>query len=148
MRKVWRQGIALVIAGMGCKEAPVAPPDDDQSIAAPTVAEVAGNYAATTFTTREGAVTTDQLARGSLLSLGLRTDSTTTGRLFVPDGGEEGGDFDADLVGTWLLRRDTVEFDHAADTFVRDMPFVFAAGRLTGERTFGTTTVRVVLSKQ
>jgi hypothetical protein len=115
---------------------------------APSVEEVAGNYAATTLTTREGGVTTDQLALGSSLTLVLAADGSTIGDLYVPNGAEDGGNFDAVLTGTWVLHGDTVEFDHAADTFVRDMPFVFDNDRLTGERTFSATTVRVVLTKQ
>ena len=35
-----------------------------------------------------------------------------------------------------------------ADTFVRDMPFVYAGGKLTGQATFSGTDVKVVLAKQ
>ncbi|HLB37993.1 MAG TPA: hypothetical protein VJL31_15580 [Gemmatimonadales bacterium] len=139
--------LPTLITLLACTD-PTLDPPPVESAAPPTVQEVAGSYNATTFTTREGGVTIDRLAQGALLDIVLQADSTTTGRLFVPDGAEDGGDFDANLAGTWVLRGDTVEFDHMADTFVRDMPFVFSNNKLTGERTFGTTTVLVVLSKQ
>ncbi len=131
-----RSLIPLLLAVVACGDA-----------AAPTLTDVAGSYSATTLTTQEASVITDLLAQGSLLNVVLNADGTTTGRLFVPNGGEQGGDFDADLAGTWVLHGDTVEFDHTADTFVRDMPFVFQNNRLTGEQTFSGTTVRAVLAK-
>ncbi len=116
--------------------------------AAPTTAEVAGSYRATTFTAVESSGTTDLLAQGSLLNMVLTAEGGTTGRLFAPGGDEDGSDLDADLTGTWVLHGDTVEFDHAADTFVREMPFVFANGTLSGEATFSGTSLRVVMQKQ
>jgi hypothetical protein len=71
--------------------------------------------------------------------------------LFVPGGGEDGGDLDADLSGTFSFNdtTDQVTFDQSADTFVRDMTFTAVrAGdgvQLEGEETFGETTARVVL---
>lgn len=113
----------------------------------PTVEEVSGAYEATTFTTQEGSIVTDQLLRGSSLALNLSSSLTTTGRLFVPRGAEDGSDFTADLAGSWQLRSDTVLFLHPADTFIRDMVFVFAEQRLSGQESFGNTTVKVVLSR-
>ena len=46
--------------------------------------DVAGHYVAATFTTTQAGVTTNQLARGSLIDLTLVGDGGTTGRLFVP----------------------------------------------------------------
>jgi hypothetical protein len=114
---------------------------------APTLDDVAGSYTAEQFTTEEGGVVTDQLAGGASLNLVLASDGSTTGRLFVPGGDEGGGDFDADLVGTWSLDGATVTLDHEADTFLRDMPFTFSSGRLSGEATFSGVTIVVVLRK-
>lgn len=114
----------------------------------PTMENMAGSYQATTFTVKEGAAPTeDLLAGGSFLNLTLTAAGTTSGRVFVPDGAEGGGDFDADLTGTWMLVGKEVTFDHDADTFVRDMPFVAKVGQLTGQRGFGSDTVRVVLER-
>jgi hypothetical protein len=115
---------------------------------APTVDDVAGSYIATTFTTDLLGSTTDQLAQGSLLNMVLTADGQTTGHLFVPGAGDQGGDFDADLTGRWTLHGDTVEFDQTADTFVRDMPFVFSDGKLSGAAVFTETRVQVVLERQ
>ena len=120
------------------------------STTAPTTAVVAGTYQATTFTTRpqSSQATTDLLAQGATLTIALDTARATTGRLFVPHGDENGNDLDASMAGAWALSHDSVAFDQAADTFVRDMPFVFANGALSGEATFSETVVRVVLTKQ
>lgn len=113
-----------------------------------TVESVAGSYEATTFTVREGSTTEDLLAAGASINLTLTAAGTTSGRLFVPGGAEDGSDFDADLTGAWALSGKQVTFDHAADTFIRDMPFTADDGRLSGEATFSGATLRVVLERQ
>ncbi|SRR6266480_4431569 len=113
----------------------------------PTVANVAGSYSTTSFTSANGETTTDHLAQGASLTLTLTPAGTTTGRLFVPGGAEGGGDLDADMAGTWTLTGSTVDFAQAADTFVRDMPFTAEPNRLRGSATFSGTTIRVVLER-
>ena len=128
--------VALLVAIVACGDT-----------AAPTVADVAGIYTATSLTTQDSGGTTNWLTQGSSLGVTLDADGVTTGHLFVPGGNDSGGDLNADLAGTWVLHGDTVEFDQVADTFVRDMPFVFADNQLTGNATFSGTTVHVVLAK-
>ena len=93
------------------------------------MAEAAGTYVATTFVEKDGNV--DHLAAGLTLTLRLRESGTTSGSFFVPDGGEEGEDVLADLAGTWTREGDEVEFDHAADTFIRDVVWVYEDGTLS-----------------
>jgi len=113
--------------------------------------DVTRGFSAVTFRTTTDGTTTDQLAQGATLNIALHEDGTTTGGLFVPGGAEGGGDLNADLAGTFSFSdvTDQVTFDHAADTFVRDMTFTALradnAVQLEGEETFGDTTVRVVL---
>ena len=104
-----------------------------------------GSLAFTTVGAGSGGETIDWLARGASVSLSLRQDGTTAGRLFVPGEGEDGSDFDADLAGTWSISGNVVRFAHMADTFVRDTDFLFESGTLTGMRTSGDVTVRLVL---
>ena len=134
--------LPLVWAGCGDPAAPT--PDPSAQVA---MADVVGSYRATTLVTEENGTGTDQIARGSSLDLSLDASGVTGGRLFVPQGGEDGGDFDADLTGTWTLEGNMVAFSHNADTFVRDMPFTYGDGRLWGDKTFGATRIRVVLKK-
>jgi hypothetical protein len=115
----------------------------------PTVETVAGSYTATVFTVKEGAAPTrDILTEGGFINLGLDVAGTTTGQLFAPDAAEDGGDFDADLTGTWALDSVTVTFDHSADTFIRDIPFTVEGNRLVGEATFSGAAITVELSRQ
>jgi hypothetical protein len=113
--------------------------------------DVTRGYSAVTFRTTTDGITTDQLAQGASLNIALQEDGTTTGGLLVPGGAVGGGDLDADLAGTFSFNdaTDQVTFDHAADTFVRDMLFSAVradnAVQLEGEETFSETTVRVVL---
>ena len=113
----------------------------------PTTETVAGSYTGTTFTLTSSAGTTDLLALGATVTVTLVSDGTTTGRLFVPNGAEDGGDLDADLAGTWALVGNTVTFSQTADTFIRDVAFTAGPNRLTGEDTFSGVTIRLVLSK-
>lgn len=126
---------------------------DDSPAGPPTQESVAGVYQASAG--RSGAMlevtqlgqTVDYLAAGTTVRLELKADGSTAGRLFVPGGDEDGGDFDADLTGTWTLHGDTVRLSHAADTFLRDMPFVVSRNQLTGDHSFGGIRVRVSLVK-
>jgi hypothetical protein len=111
------------------------------------MASAAGTYTATTFMVQENGGTTDILADGGLITVILNADGTTAGRIFVPGGGEGGGDFDEDLAGTWTLAGTMVTLDHTADTFLRDMAFTVSGNRLLGEDTFGDVTITVVLAK-
>jgi hypothetical protein len=72
---------------------------------------------------------------------------TTTGEIFVEGGGEDGGDLDEDLAGTWTLTGSTVTFDLGADTFIRDVEFTADEDRLTAEDTCEDVTIRLVLTK-
>lgn len=116
--------------------------------------DVAAAYEATTFTSTTDGETTDQLAEGAEFDITLNADGTTSGQLFVPGGAEDGGDFDVSLDGTWSFdgATDQVEFEHTADTFVRDMTFTAVradgAVQLRGDETFAGTTIEVALEQQ
>lgn len=112
-----------------------------------TIDNVSGSYAAVTFTSTQQGATTDHLAEGASFSITLAPDGTTTGRLFVPGGGEGGADLDADMAGTWTLTGNTVEFAQTADTFVTDVAFIAESNRLRAEASFNDVTIRVVLTK-
>lgn len=110
-----------------------------------TMEVVAGSYVVAVFETTTDGATTDQLGAGSSLTLNLSPIGTTSGRLFVPGGAEDGGDFEADLTGTWSLSDNEVRLDHPADTFLRDMILDYDNGVLSGSATFGDTQVTVEL---
>jgi hypothetical protein len=113
----------------------------------PTVETVAGSYSATTFTITSVAGTIDLLVLGSAVDVTLAADGTTSGRLFIPGGGEGGEDLDADLTGTWTLSGNTVTFSQTAGTLIRDAVFTTTRDHLTGESTLGHQTIRLVLTK-
>jgi hypothetical protein len=114
---------------------------------APTMSSVAGSYSATSFSVTEGGGTTNILAAGGSITLTLTAAGVTSGRLFVPGGAEDGGDFDEALTGTWTLQDSTVTLEHDADTFLRDMSFTVRGQQLVGEETFSDVTVAVVFTK-
>ena len=125
----------LAIAG-GCADDPNVP-----------VPGVPGSYHATTFSLSSGGPAVNLLALGASLTMTLAADQTTTGRLVVPAAITGGEKIDDSLAGTWRQSHDTVYFDHPADTFIRDTPFVVRAGSLAGEFTSPDGTVLVTLSK-
>lgn len=116
-------------------------------IFSPTTANVAGTYAATTFTTTTAGVTTNQLAAGASLTITLAVNGTVTGQLFIPGAGEDGGNFIADMAGTWTLSGSTVDFAQTADSFVRDVSFIASENQLTGDATFSGTAIHLELTK-
>jgi hypothetical protein len=117
MRAVIALILALVLGGCG-----------DEDTFSPTVETVAGSYTAISLTASS--------------SVG-----TTSGRLFVPGGAEDGGDLDVDLTGTWTLSGTTVRFDQEGDSFIPDVAFTAGRNQLNGEGTFSGTIIRLVLGK-
>lgn len=75
----------------------------------------------------EGETSTDWLEEGGSIRLELRVDGTTVGRLFIPAGGEDGEDIDADLAGEWSISESVVHLSHEADTFLCDLPLTIRA---------------------
>ena len=117
----------------------------------PTTENVVGDYSLQSLTTTDTSGTTDWVAAGSTLTISLDTNGTVTGNLFIPGAAEGGGDFIADMAGTWSLIGDVITFSQTADTFVRDMNFSAGKDRLSGDETFSFNTVptrvRIVLTK-
>lgn len=111
---------------------------------------VSGDYRATTFSLAFGSTQTDVLRMGVELEIRLHPNGTTTGRFFVPAelNDDDDGAYTADLQGTWTLNGDTVQFNHSADTLIRDMKFRVEGSRLVGEESFGGGTLRIVLEKR
>jgi hypothetical protein len=136
MRAIAALTLAIVIGGC-----------EGEDAFSPTVETVAGSYSARSLTLSSAVGTTDLLALGSTVDVTLAVDGTTTGRLFVPGGDEDGGDLDVDLAGTWALSGTNVTFDQEGDTFIRDVEFTAGPDQLTGEGTFSGAFIRVVLGK-
>lgn len=115
--------------------------------AGPSVGTVAGVYVATTFTSTSNGVATNYLAEGGNILVLLANSGITEGQLVVPGGNDDGSTLIADLTGTWALSGSTVELDHAADTFLRDMSFTVSGTRLLGDATFGDLRIQVTLAR-
>ena len=128
---------AVALAGCGGDDNPFSP----------TVANVAGTYNATLFTATDSAGMLNLLSLGATVHVVLNPDGTTTGHLFVPDLGQEDGELDADLTGTWTLSGSTVTFSQTADTFIRDVEFTASQNSLESEGTFEGTTLHLALAK-
>jgi len=140
----------LLIGGAAC--------DDDDDFDELTMADVAGDYEARgetgLFSVTIGGVPIDVLEAGGFIDLTLAADGTTSGTLFAPGLDEGGADLDADLDGTWTLRRDddddwVVQLSQGADTFLRDVELeVESVGRLDVDEDVGGARIRVVLLRE
>jgi hypothetical protein len=113
----------------------------------PTEETVAGTYEASAFTVTSFNGTTDLLLAGATVDATLTPDGTTSGRLFVPGGDEDGGDLDEDLTGTWTLTGQTVTFNQTADTFIDEAEFIAGRNTLTAEGTFNGLSTLLQLVK-
>jgi hypothetical protein len=129
--------------------------DDDPLAPAPITEEsILGAYVATQLDVTVAGSTTDILEEGAEITVTLDDDGTTTGRLFVPEGNDDGSDMDVSLDGTFVFDDDADELslNPGAENFLEGV--VFTASRddgsvqLTGTRTFFGTRVDVVLTQQ
>jgi hypothetical protein len=140
--RVFTRGLSLGVLPALLTLAVAACDDDPNAPAGPT-----GEYEATSWTATSGGRTTDVLEAGGSFTITLTSQGTTTGHLFIPASVSGEGDLDSDLTGTWTQSGSTIQFDHAADTFVRDMPFTIQGSTLIGDRTFGDLRVRATLTR-
>jgi len=114
----------------------------------PTIDNVAGEYTLDQLTTvTDTGGTKNWVAAGATFTISLGTNGTTTGQLFIPEGGAGGVDFNADMAGTWTLTDGIVGFDQTADSFVRDYLFSARENRLAADRNDPGIRVIVVLRK-
>ena len=115
LRPSWYVGTTLTLlsAGTGCSN-PLEP------------ADLAGTYRATTFTVElPGAGRLDALSLGASITLELRADGTTTGRLVLPPiPGFSTEPADEDLSGTFsVTSAGRVKLSPAQTTFIQDFLF-------------------------
>lgn len=140
--------LALSIGLTGCGDDDATGPDGGV-----TEADLVASYEATTFTSTVDGESTDLLVAGGEFVVSLDGDGSTSGHIFVPGGGEDGGDFDVSLEGTWTFDEGNQEvaFQHEADTFLRNMTVsavpVDGEVELRGEETFSGNTIEVVLQQ-
>ena len=112
----------------------------------PVSVELLGDYVAVVFTaTPTGQTPIDVLAAGGSLNIALYSDSTTTGMLVVPASANNGVALNESMAGTFTRVGNTVTFDQAADTFVRDMDFTISGRAMGGTHDFGNVTITVNL---
>jgi hypothetical protein len=87
------------------------------------------------------------LLAGASVDATLAPDGTTSGRFFLPGGGEDGSDLDEDLTGTWTPSGQAVTFNQTADTFIGQAEFIAGRNTLTAEGTFSGLSIFLQLVK-
>jgi hypothetical protein len=117
----------------------------DDNPTAPTVAEVAGRYRATTLNVTIMTVVQDVLRDGGSLTFELAENGALTGHLRVPNEG-----VDEDFAGTWRLEGNEVDIEDIpeVDTFVEDLEFDVRGNTLRADRIIDGVRVQVVMTKQ
>lgn len=145
---------AFIVAG--CDSTGMAPPPEGQD--PPPAGEnevqrdVAGAYSTTTFIVypEEMQDTLNVGEGGGFIHMTLYEDSTVQGRMYVPEEylgeGEPDREGDVDMYfgGAYHTRGDTVFFDHASDTFIRDTEWLWSENTLRVLEWEGT----VILTKE
>ena len=109
----------------------------------PTTENVTGDYQLQSFTTDSAGVHKDWVAAGTTMEILLTPLGDVIGQLIIP---LDTANFFS-MLGRWELTGETVHFTQDADTFVRAMDWVASENRLSGDETFGSVRVRVVLKK-
>lgn len=110
-----------------------------------------GSYTAIEFVTTGNSGQTNQLVIGGSLQITLAANGTTSGHLHMAASGSNPV-FDADMAGTWTMNAGTVDFNQAADSFVRNMTFALepiAPGvwDLAGDQVFSGTRIQLRLRR-
>jgi len=127
--------VVSIVLAAACGDDPVSPDS------------IAGTYVATTFTL-SGDISADVLDEGGSLTITLNADSTTSGNLFVPAAVTDGEELNESMVGTYSVVSDTLTFNQAADTFVRDCSWIIEGSRLSASEEFSGVTITIVLARQ
>ncbi len=100
-------------------------------------ARVAGSYEATTFVLHYEGEDYDILEEGGVLDMALSEDGEVEGRMAVPCSlpatceNPEEDVLEINIGGVYEVEQDTVFFDHRADTFIRDVPWIYDDGTLS-----------------
>ena len=109
---------------------------------------IAGTWVATEFTITESGEETDVLAAGGALTITISSTNTTSGSLTIPASvtGEE--EFTASMAGTATITGSTVDFEQAADSFVRDATWTIVGNTLVTTSTFAGVALDITLTRQ
>lgn len=122
---------SLIIFLFACsEEKPTAPTTNDK-----LAKEVLGKYLSLEFKLiLENQAPIDILSIGGYIEIELNEDKTTTGIFYLPDtlNLTEGGKVLADLSGTYSIKNNKINFEHTADTFLRNMEFSLIGKKLSG----------------
>ena len=125
--------VALLVAAAACSDA-----------FTPTIENVSGDYQMESFTTDSAGVHKDWVAAGASMEILLTPLGDVIGQLWVVP--SDTATFFS-MLGTWELSGNTIHFTQGADTFVRDMDWIASEHHLSGDQTFGSVRVRIVLKK-
>ncbi len=110
---------------------------------------LAGRYDAITWTIVSINGTIDMLAEGSHLWIELRSDGTTIGEFFTPEGAApQPQERTVSMAGTWSVTEDdVVSFVMEGDTYVQQVEWHFGAGTLHSEFSIGGYTTTTILRR-
>ena len=130
--------ILALVAIVGCGG------DDAVSPSVPT-----GTFAATTFqVTPDGQAPINVLSQGGTLTVTLSGNNSVTGQLHLP-ASVIGTELTANLTGTVVVSGNTISFQQAVDTFVRDLDWIVGTNTLTvTNQRAGSAIFTITLTRQ
>lgn len=127
-----RLAVVVALLSLSCSEPVATDPRD-----------LAGSYSATTFESVAAERVEDHLRAGGHLLVEIRPEGTFNASILIP-----AESVAMAVSGMWTSTNGNVQFNTETDTFLRDLSFqIDGAGRLVGERQFGSVKVRVTLAK-
>lgn len=112
------------------------------------VSPVAGTYVATKFDlTSQGQGVRNALAEGAMLTIEIAADSSTSGSLTVPASITGSTLLVASMAGKAVFEGDSVRFDQAANSFVRQDYWAVKGSTISMSHTVDGVTIAVTLSR-
>jgi hypothetical protein len=111
---------------------------------------LAGSYRATTFrVTPSGQSAIDVLAQSGTLTITIGADNATSGSLFLPASVTGGTALTESMTGTAVRTGNSLQFQQAADTFVRNLTWAVSGNTLTVvDQTAGSARFTITLARQ
>jgi hypothetical protein len=110
---------------------------------------IAGTWNATQFIiTESGQQPRNVLAAGGSLTIIVSSKNSTSGSLTIPASFTGGSAVTESMAGTATVNGNSVEFNQAADTFVRDLAWIFDGNTLAAAQTVSGVTLVITLTRQ
>lgn len=141
----WKTAILLLaaVAPAACDSGEFNGPGQNEITGEYTVSAAKGEFIFTTDTD-----SWDLASEGSIVSLKVFANGTTSGRLYIPAATETAEDMEEDLSGRWMVQGNIIYFAQTHQNLIGAMEFERIGNELRAERQFIDGHVKLRLVKQ